>query len=73
MDHIAKAIKVLKAGGVVVYPTDTIYGLAVDATNARAVRKLYKLKDREFKKPIHVIVPTKYCNTVTYYSKIVRL
>ncbi|MBI4363534.1 MAG: threonylcarbamoyl-AMP synthase [Candidatus Doudnabacteria bacterium] len=73
MNRISEAVKILKTGGIVVYPTDTAYGLAVDATNEKAVRKLYRVKGREFKKPIHVIVPTKYCNTVTYYSKIVRL
>lgn len=57
MDQIEQAIKILKSGGVVVYPTDTAYGLAVDATNASAVEKLYKLKGRDFKKPIHVIFP----------------
>lgn len=56
---IQKAVKVLKSGGVVVYPTDTAYGLAVDATNLSAVKKLYALKGRDFNKPIHVIPPTK--------------
>jgi L-threonylcarbamoyladenylate synthase len=55
--QIDKAVEVLKKGGVVVYPTDTAYGLAVDATNLAAVKKLYRLKGRDFKKPIHVIVP----------------
>src|SRR3989344_1017523 len=54
---IDKAVEVLKRGGVVVYPTDTAYGLAVDATNEKAVKKLYRLKGRNFKNPIHVILP----------------
>src|SRR3989338_3466559 len=57
MKEIEQAVKILKKGGVVVYPTDTAYGLAVDATNAEAVKKLYKLKGRTFKNPIHVIFP----------------
>ncbi|HTL39810.1 MAG TPA: L-threonylcarbamoyladenylate synthase [Methylomirabilota bacterium] len=59
MNLINEAVKILQAGGIVVYPTDTAYGLAVDATNATAVKKLYRLKGRDFKNPIHVIPPTK--------------
>jgi L-threonylcarbamoyladenylate synthase len=65
---IEQALKILKDGGVVVYPTDTAYGLAVDATNFAAVKKLYALKGRDFKKPIHVIVPSTDLLTVPYYS-----
>jgi L-threonylcarbamoyladenylate synthase len=57
MNQIEQAIKILKAGGVVVYPTDTAYGLAVDATNVKAVEKLYAVKGRDFNKPVHVIYP----------------
>lgn len=39
-----------------VYPTDTCYGLGVDATSLTAVRKLYKIKGRSFKKPVHIVV-----------------
>lgn len=67
-DQISEAVKVLKAGGIVVYPTDTSYGLAVDATNARAVKKLYQLKGRNFKKPIHVIAPWADYHTIVYDS-----
>jgi len=49
----------LKAGKSVVYPTDTSYGLAVDATNSKAVKKLYQIKERGFSQPVHVTVPTK--------------
>jgi L-threonylcarbamoyladenylate synthase len=68
MSPIQEAVKILKSGGVVVYPTDTAYGLAVDATNASAVGRLYHLKGRNFRKPTHVIVP----NT-TWLKKIVKL
>jgi L-threonylcarbamoyladenylate synthase len=57
MNQLEQAVKILKAGGIVVYPTDTAYGLAVDATNVVAVKKLYRLKGRGFHKPIHVIPP----------------
>jgi len=50
------ASDVLRKGGVVVFPTDTAYGLGVDATNDAAVERLYELKGRERGKPIHVVV-----------------
>jgi L-threonylcarbamoyladenylate synthase len=43
---LAKAVSVLERGGIVVYPSDTVYGLAVDATNSSAVHKLDRLKQR---------------------------
>jgi L-threonylcarbamoyladenylate synthase len=67
-NKIQQAIKILRAGGAVVYPTDTAYGLAVDATNIKAVDNLYKLKGRTFNKPVHVIPPTK-----AWIEKIVKL
>jgi L-threonylcarbamoyladenylate synthase len=51
-----KAAQVLKKGGIVLFPTDTLYGLAVDVTNPQALRRLRELKGREKKKPISVIV-----------------
>lgn len=44
---IAEAVDVLHSGGVVAYPTDTLYGLAVDPTSDAAVRKLFDLKGRD--------------------------
>jgi len=52
-----KAADVLRRGGVVLYPTDTLYGLGVDATNRGAIGQLKQLKARETKKPISVVVP----------------
>lgn len=52
---IELAFKYLRAGKAVVYPTDTAYGLGVDATNAAAVKRLIKIKQRP-NQPIHVIV-----------------
>jgi len=49
-------VKALEGGGVLVVPTDTSYGLAVDATTANAVLKVFKLKKRPFNSPIHIIV-----------------
>jgi L-threonylcarbamoyladenylate synthase len=52
----AKAIKVLKEGGVIAYPTDTLYGLGVDLTNSAAVERLFYLKGRDRNKPISFMV-----------------
>ena len=53
---LKEASEALESGGVLVVPTDTSYGLAVDATNVNAVLKVFKLKKRPFDNPIHVIV-----------------
>jgi L-threonylcarbamoyladenylate synthase len=57
-ETIAKAVEVLKAGGIILYPTDTIWGIGCDATNAEAVAKVYKLKQREDSKSMLVLVET---------------
>ena len=53
---IQKAIEILKNGGIIIYPTDTCYGIGVDATNKEAIKKMINLKGRNFKKPISIIV-----------------
>jgi len=53
---IDKVVKVFKEGEVVVYPTDTVYGLGANALDKKAVEKVFKIKEREFNKPISVIV-----------------
>ncbi|MES2668662.1 MAG: L-threonylcarbamoyladenylate synthase [Patescibacteria group bacterium] len=58
VDRAAKsAAQILAKGGIVLFPTDTLYGLAVDATNPKAIARFRELKGREKKKPISVIVP----------------
>jgi len=44
---LQEAIRVMQQGGIILYPTDTVWGIGCDATNADAVRKLYALKRRE--------------------------
>ncbi len=44
--QIEKALQVLKEGGIILYPTDTVWGIGCDATNEKAVEKVYKLKQR---------------------------
>ena len=55
-EEIDKALEILKNGGVIVYPTDTIWGIGCDATNEKAVNKVYKLKKRLEKKTMIVLV-----------------
>ena len=55
-DEIKKAVEVLKAGGVILYPTDTVWGIGCDATNAEAVRKVYEIKRREDSKALICLV-----------------
>jgi L-threonylcarbamoyladenylate synthase len=43
-DEIVKAYEVIKEGGIILYPTDTVWGIGCDATNVEAVAKIYKLK-----------------------------
>lgn len=53
---VQKAVEVLRAGGVVMHPTETCYGFAVDVGNPVAMEKLYKLKGRDSKKPVSIMV-----------------
>ena len=45
-DEILKAYEIIKEGGIILYPTDTVWGIGCDATNAEAVAKIYQLKKR---------------------------
>ncbi len=56
-DEYMQAVQALRRGGIVAYPTETFYGLAVDPFNAAAVASLYRLKKREAAKAITLLVP----------------
>jgi L-threonylcarbamoyladenylate synthase len=53
---IEAAIEILGSGGLVIYPTETLYGIGADATNAEAVKKLTEYKNRPFGKPYSIAV-----------------
>lgn len=55
---IDKAVEVLQKGGLILYPTDTIWGIGCDATNAEAVKRLYELKQRADSKSMLVLIDT---------------
>jgi L-threonylcarbamoyladenylate synthase len=53
--NMAIAAEILKSGGVVVFPTETAYGLAADPFNKKAIKKVYAVKGRDFNKPLPLI------------------
>lgn len=55
-EDIREAIDCLKKGGIILYPTDTIWGIGCDATNQEAVKRIYALKGREESKSMLVLV-----------------
>ena len=55
-EDIKAAVEVMKKGGVILYPTDTVWGIGCDATNAEAVAKIYKIKRREESKAMICLV-----------------
>ena len=55
-EDIQQALQVLRAGGIIVYPTDTVWGIGCDATNEEAVAKIYALKQREDSKSMLVLL-----------------
>lgn len=56
MDLIDEAIDIMAQGGVILYPTDTVYGLGANIFNNQAVQRIYRIKHRERSKPLSVLV-----------------
>lgn len=65
--EINKALEVLKSGGIILYPTDTVWGLGCDATNPEAVEKIFKLKNRDLSKSLAILLDTE--NKLQSYVK----
>ena len=55
-EDIKKAVEVMRKGGVILYPTDTIWGIGCDATNAEAVKRVYEIKQRDDSKALICLV-----------------
>ncbi len=55
-NKVKEVIKYLNKGGIIITPTDTVYGIMADATNDEAVKKVYEAKKRSFDKPLIVLV-----------------
>jgi len=55
-DEIKKTLEVLRAGGVILYPTDTVWGLGCDATDEKAVKRIFEIKKRVDAKAMLVLI-----------------
>jgi L-threonylcarbamoyladenylate synthase len=53
---LTQAAEILANGGIIAYPTETFYGLGADATNEKAIEKIFAVKGRNFKNPIALII-----------------
>ena len=54
--EVHNAFEIIKEGGIILYPTDTVWGIGCDATNEKAIQKIYALKQREESKSMIVLV-----------------
>jgi len=57
-DEINKTLEVLKSGGIILYPTDSVWGLGCDATNEEAVEKIFALKNRADSRSLIILIDT---------------
>ncbi len=57
-DEVKNALDVINQGGIILYPTDTIWGLGCDATNTEAIQKIYALKQRAQEKSMIILLDT---------------
>ena len=53
---LTRAAEILASGGIIAYPTETFYGLGADATNEKAIQKIFAIKGRDFKNPVSLII-----------------
>jgi L-threonylcarbamoyladenylate synthase len=57
-DEVANALKTVREGGIILYPTDTIWGIGCDATDTEAVKRIYRLKQRDEAKSMIMLLDT---------------
>src|SRR3569833_235785 len=57
-DEVAKALKVVQEGGIILYPTDTIWGIGCDATDTDSVKRIFQLKQRDEAKSMIILLDT---------------
>jgi tRNA threonylcarbamoyl adenosine modification protein (Sua5/YciO/YrdC/YwlC family) len=65
---IQKVVDILKRGGIVVYPTDTYYGIGCDILNKRSIERIYQLKHRHQSKPFSFICSD--LKNISFYAKV---
>ena len=68
-DDIKKACEIMRNGGIILYPTDTIWGIGCDATNEEAVKRIFQLKQREDSKSMLVLMDNP-AKLQTYISEV---
>ncbi len=68
MRLIKKAIDVLRDGGIIIYPTDTVYGLGCDLSNKKGIEKIYEIKRRNKKQPLSFI-----CSDLKHISQYAKV
>lgn len=56
--QVETALKILRSGGTILYPTDTVWGIGCDATNFRAIEKVYRIKERTESKSLIILLDT---------------
>ncbi|MBZ0180910.1 MAG: threonylcarbamoyl-AMP synthase [Melioribacteraceae bacterium] len=66
--YINKAVEVLKSGGVIIYPTDTVYGLGCDIYNKEAVERIYSIKNEALTKLYSFLIPD--LKDISKYAKV---
>lgn len=57
-DEVEKAFQVIKEGGIILYPTDTIWGIGCDATNTESIKRIFRLKQRDEIKSMIILLDT---------------
>jgi L-threonylcarbamoyladenylate synthase len=67
-DAIAEAVEVLKGGGVMIYPTETVYGLGACISSEKAVKRVYAIKKRDESKPLSVALSA--VSEISKYAKL---
>jgi tRNA threonylcarbamoyl adenosine modification protein (Sua5/YciO/YrdC/YwlC family) len=77
MRLIKKAVDVLRDGGVIIYPTDTVYGLGCDLSNKKGIERIYEIKKRDKKQPLSFICSdlkhiSQYAKVTDYAYKTMR-
>jgi L-threonylcarbamoyladenylate synthase len=73
-DKIKEAVRIIKKGGLVVFPTETVYGLGCNALNKKAVARIFEVKKRDLGKPLLILIGQKgelkkYVKTITPLAK----
>ncbi|HTK81181.1 MAG TPA: L-threonylcarbamoyladenylate synthase [Bacteroidota bacterium] len=66
--HIARAIEVIRNGGVIIYPTDTVYGIGCSIFDNQAIERIYRIKQQDHKKPFSFI-----CSDLSHISEYAKV